>query len=285
LHLNILDRSRFIYFLSYLRKEEVAESKRNGENPVQKPSNPDLDLASNVQQLLFPKGSPACGWCCVGVKNRMARGLGGDFFDFVTMPDGCQLVFIGDVTGHGLHASVVMALLYGFIHRAVAKTCSPLGTVREINEFLQTFAVRSKKFDYFFSATLFFGVIDPSTLEMHYVNAGHVEPLVLQNGRVLALGSSAPPIGFFDDPEIELKSFSFTRGDRVLFFTDGLNEAMNDQGMIYGKKRLAGLLESFSGSHLELLDEIFDDLAGFGACNPPVDDCTAIVMDLHGAIA
>lgn len=85
----------------------------------------DIDLASEVQQLLFPKGSPHCDWCCIGTKNRMARGLGGDYFDFIALPDGCLVVFLGDVTGHGLQASVVMALLYGFIHRGTAEKCNP----------------------------------------------------------------------------------------------------------------------------------------------------------------
>ena len=86
----------------------------------------DVDLASSVQQLLFPKSSPVCSWCCIGVKNRMANGLGGDYFDFITMPDDCQTLLVGDVTGHGLSASVVMSLIYGFIHRAALESCSPL---------------------------------------------------------------------------------------------------------------------------------------------------------------
>jgi len=245
-------------------------------------SSPDLDLASSVQQLLFPKSSLVCTWCCAGVKNRMAKGLGGDFFDFITLSDGCQLVFIGDATGHGLHASVVMSLLYGFIHRAVAEVCSPVATVREINQFLQVFAARSKKFDYFFSATLFFGIIDPSSLEMHFVNAGHAEPMVLQKGEVISLGPTAPPVGFFDDPEIGLKTFQLEREDRILLFTDGLTDAMNSQGKLFGRKRLAELLKTFPGDHLELLDRIFEDLESFGACDPPVDDCTAIALDVHG---
>ena len=78
----------------------------------------NVKLAAEVQELLFPKSSPLCEWCCMGVKFRMAQGLGGDYFDFITAPDGCQFIMIGDVTGHGLHASVVMSLLYGFIYRA-----------------------------------------------------------------------------------------------------------------------------------------------------------------------
>ena len=137
----------------------------------------ELDLAEKVQQLLLPKSSPVCTWCCIGVKNRMAAGLGGDYFDFITMPDECQSLFIGDVTGHGLHASVVMSLIYGFIHRAALGTCAPLELMQQVNEFLVDFSRRSQTIDQYFSSSLFYGIINPGTLNMHYVNAGHVPAL------------------------------------------------------------------------------------------------------------
>ncbi len=99
-----------------------------------------LELAEKVQQLLLPKSSPTCNWCRSGVKNRMASGLGGDYFDIINMPNECQSLFIGDVTGHGLHASVVMSLIYGFIHPAALGTCAPLELVQQVNRFLIEFA-------------------------------------------------------------------------------------------------------------------------------------------------
>lgn len=117
----------------------------------------DLDLATGVQQLLFPKSSPICSWSCIGVKNRMAQGVGGDYFDFITLADGCQLVFLGDVTGHGLQASLVMGMLYGFIHRSAIEDCDPLRVGKEINTFLRYFAKRSEYLDHYFSSTLFSG--------------------------------------------------------------------------------------------------------------------------------
>ena len=108
----------------------------------------------------------------------MAKGLGGDFFDFVALPDGCQAFFLGDVTGHGLSAAVVMSLLYGYIYRSADEICSPLDVVQRVNRFLQSFADRSREFDYHFSATLFLGFIHPDTLGMEYINAGHPAPLV-----------------------------------------------------------------------------------------------------------
>lgn len=242
----------------------------------------DLDLAGQVQRLLFPKSSPVCDWNCIGVKNRMARSLGGDFFDFITMPDNCQIVFIGDVTGHGLHASVVMSLLYGFIYRSAMQVCSALDVVRQANRFLQTFAARSQDLDYFFSSTLFFGIIAPDTLEMQYVNAGHPAPLVLRGERQMALEPTAPPVGFLDDPEITMNTFRFAKNDRLLLFTDGITERANPEGELFGLERLKLLLLRERVDHLAFLDRLFDALHLFGGGDVLRDDCTAIVIDLHG---
>jgi len=242
----------------------------------------DINLATHVQQLLFPKSSPVCDWSCIGVKNRMAKGLGGDFFDFITMPDECQALFIGDVTGHGLHASIIMSLLYGFIHRASASGCAPLATVREVNDFLQSFAVRSKEFDHYFSATLFFGIINPDSLKMHYVNAGHPAPLVRRGGTVFSLAPTAPPVGFFDEPEISMQSFEFARMDRFLLYTDGVTESANARGELFGRERLQQTLQEEDDDHLEFLDRLFATIREFGADDSPADDCTAIVLDFHG---
>ncbi len=242
----------------------------------------DIDLATGVQQVLFPKGSPRCDWCCIGMRNRMASGVGGDFFDFITLADGCQLIFLGDVTGHGLQASLVMGLLYGFIHRSAAEDCDPLRMVREINTFLRLFAKRSEKLDYYFSSTLFCGVINPQTLCMQYVNAGHVAPVIRRDRQIFELGPTGQPLGYFDQPELDLHVFRFRRDDRFLLFTDGIIEATNDRHEFYGRRRLVRLLLDSRGDHLEFLDEILHSLRRFGVADPPADDCTALVIDMHG---
>lgn len=242
----------------------------------------DVGIAGEVQQLLFPKGSPVCSWCCIGVKNRMANGLGGDYFDFITMPDDCQVVFIGDVTGHGLSASVVMSLLYGYIYHAARKACEPLELISLINDFLVSFAARSQEFDHFFSTTLFWSIIDPNTLEMHYVNAGHVAPMIRRGEEVIFLDSTAAPLGFFPDPEVEMSSFQFEKEDRFLLYTDGLTETSNQEGHLFGIERLKRVVLGHEGDHLEFLDEIFDALKDFGGAVPQTDDSTAIVLDFHG---
>ncbi len=125
----------------------------------------ELKLAREVERLLFPRSSPTCTWNCIGVKNRTAGVLGGDYFDFVSVPDGGQAVFIGDVTGHGLHASLVMSLIYGFIHRAALDAVAPSELAAQVNDFLLHFAERSRTVDLYFSTTLFFGVIELEVLQ------------------------------------------------------------------------------------------------------------------------
>jgi len=242
----------------------------------------DVDLASQVQKLLFPKSSPLCTWCCIGVKNRMARGLGGDYFDFFSMPDGCQLIIMGDVTGHGLHASVVMSLLYGFIHRASINQCEPVKVVTDVNEFLGNFARRSEDLDHFFSTTFFCGIIHPETLRMRYVNAGQVPPLVRRGGNVLDLRSTAPPLGFFPDPEIGMETFQFEKMDRLLLCTDGITETSGPEGELFGRERLREVLRSDNSDHIRFLDHIFDQLEKYSRNTPLKDDCTAICIDFHG---
>lgn len=242
----------------------------------------DLNFAGQIQRLLFPKSSPVCDWNCIGVKNRMAQQVGGDFFDFLTMPDNCQIIFIGDVTGHGLRASVVMSLLYGFIYRSAMQVCSAVDVVQQTNRFLQTFSTRSDSLDHLFSSSLFFGIIMPDTLEMQYVNAGHPAPLVRRGEELFALAPTAPPVGFFAKPEITMETFQFAKGDRLLFYTDGITELVNPGGELFGAERLRQLLKKETGDHQEFLDSLFMALHDFGRSEVLRDDCTAIVIDLHG---
>jgi len=244
----------------------------------------DVDLASSVQQLLFPKSSPVCNWCCIGVKNQMAQGLGGDYFDFITMPDDCQTLFVGDVTGHGLSASVVMSLIYGFVHRSILNGCNPQRTVNNINRLLRSFARRSELLDHLFSSTLFFAVIEPETFDMVYLNCGQVPPMVKRGSELYKLGATSPPLGFFDDAELVAEHFQFKRGDRILIYTDGIVEASNREGEQFGVERLSQFLLDSDGDHMEFLDHLFDSIADFGTFDPPDDDCTAIVIDFHGKL-
>ncbi len=242
----------------------------------------EMKLAREVERLLFPKSSPVCTWNCIGVKNRTAGVLGGDYFDFVVLPNGCQAVFIGDVTGHGLHASLVMSLIYGFIHRAALDMVAPSELVEQVNGFLLHFAERSRTLDQYFSTTLFIAVIDPKTLTMEYVNAGHVPALVRREGTVVEFSPTTQPLGFFETLDTTIGSFQLARNDRLLLYTDGIIEATGASGEPFGAERLKELLVGRTTDHLAFLGHLFRSLRDFGTADPPEDDCSALVIDILG---
>ncbi|MBT1073929.1 PP2C family protein-serine/threonine phosphatase [Geobacter grbiciae] len=244
----------------------------------------ELELAREVERLLFPKSSPVCTWNCIGVKNRTAGVLGGDYFDSVTLPDSRLAVVIGDVTGHGLHASVVMSMLYGFIHHAAFDQIEPQELAKQVNAFLSHFAERSLTFDLYFSTTLFMGIIDPKTLELEYVNAGHVPPLIRRAGAIIELAPTTNPLGYFKSLDISAASVRLEQGDRLLLYTDGIIEAANPSGDRFGLERLKETLTGNVPDHLEFLDRVFAGLRSFGAADPPEDDCTLLVVDIHGPV-
>jgi serine phosphatase RsbU (regulator of sigma subunit) len=211
----------------------------------------------------------------------MAEGLGGDFFDFLPTADGCQAVMIGDVVGHGPSAALVMGLLYGYIHARLQVVCSVHHVVERANAFLKLFAARSQTHDHLFSATLFFGIINPMTLKLDYINAGHPPPLVRRGDEILALKSSTPPLGFFEVPENSVRTFQFQKHDRWLLYTDGITETAGANEELFGRQRLDNLLLSHEGDHLEFLDALLQAVMAFDVQARPQDDCTAIVIDFH----
>jgi len=247
---------------------------------VPKDQSSEFRLAGEVQKLLMPKNSPLCSWCCMAARNRMADVLGGDFYDFINHDDGDQTLFIGDVTGHGLHASVVMSLVYGFIHRAANEKCDPNALITELNSFLNTFAQRSERLDYYFSATLFLGVIDPASLKMHYVNAGHPAGVVRRGDELIRLPATSHPIGYFDEAQFRVETFQFCEKDRFLLYTDGLVDCSNKEGEMFGLSRLDDAFRRLDGDPVIFLDRLFDTVDSFLNGKKPYDDCTAIVVDI-----
>jgi serine phosphatase RsbU (regulator of sigma subunit) len=244
----------------------------------------EIKLAGDVQKLLLPKQLPHCNWCFMAAKNRMAEVLGGDFYDFIELDNGHHILFIGDITGHGLHASVVMSLVYGFIHRAACEECLPQDVVADLNRFLRSFARRSNRLDHFFSATLFFGIIDPHNLTMSYVNAGHPAGLVKRRNGLLRLPATSHPVGYFDEGEFPAVLFQLEEGDRLLLYTDGLIDSPTPRGELYGSERLAEAFCRLQGDHGEFLELLFAELGEHLAGHVAFDDCTAIVVDLLHAV-
>jgi serine phosphatase RsbU (regulator of sigma subunit) len=177
-----------------------------------------------------------------------------------------------------------MSLVYGFVHKAAREKCDARALVSELNNFLRSFAQRSERLDHFFSANLFFGVIDPGSLRMHYVNAGHPAGIVCRDDQLLRLPATSHPVGYFERAEFSEEKFQFADNDRLLLYTDGLIDSSNRAGEMFGVDRLVEAFRRLEGDHVVLLDRLFATVETFLAGQPPYDDCTAIVIDFHRSL-
>src|SRR5215468_3268753 len=186
--------------------------------------NRELEIAREVQEHLFPqrlpqvKGLDYCGQC------RPVREVGGDYYDFLELPDGRFGIAIGDVSGKGVGAALMMASLEASLRALTSVVDDPLELMERINSLVYQ-ASTSNRY-----ATLFYAEYDPACRRLSYVNAGHNPPVVLRNSagscEVLRLETGGPVIGLLPQ-RYQRGVFSHEVGDLVLLFTDGVSESMN----------------------------------------------------------
>src|SRR5260370_2071151 len=186
--------------------------------------NREMEIAREVQEHLFPqrlrpvRGLDYCGHC------QPAREVGGDYYDFLALPDGRLGIAIGDVSGKGVGAALMMASLEASL-RALA---SVVDDPAELMERVNSLVLQASSADRY--ATLFYAQYDPANRRLTYVNAGHNPPVVLRNRggscRVLRLETGGPVIGLLRK-SYERGVFSLEAGDLVVLFTDGVSGSMN----------------------------------------------------------
>jgi phosphoserine phosphatase RsbU/P len=230
----------------------------------------DLRMARQVQEAFLTRPYPIFPRTSTNADSALrfahrylpATTLGGDFFDIVQLSDSQCGVLVCDVMGHGVRAGLLTALVRGVVEEMGTRANDPAHVLAEINRSLMPIVERTGQPVF---ATVFFGVIDLGTGKMAYGNAGHPAPLVLRHGSS-TIARLAPP-----DPEPAtglLGNFNYTRfecdfapGDVFLGYTDGVLEASNDDGQMFGEDRVRGVLGRCRGMPLtdvctQLLGEV-----------------------------
>jgi len=238
--------------------------------------NRELEIAREVQEHLFPQRLPAvpgldyCGHC------RPAREVGGDYYDFLELPDGTLGIAIGDVSGKGVGAALMMASLEASLRALASVVRDPAELMGRVN-MLVCQASSASRF-----ATLFYAEYDPTTRRLTYVNAGHNPPIVIRNNpgmcRVLRLETGGPVIGLLPAP-YEQGEFLLEAGDLVVLFTDGISESMNVRDEEWGEERLIELAKTCHGlPATEGTSRILAAAVAFAGSAPQYDDMTLVVL-------
>ena len=235
----------------------------------------ELKVASEIQLRLQPVAPPQInGWDMTGV-SFPCREIGGDYYDFIQCKnDPCLTVAVGDVSGKGTGAALLMSSLHAAV-RAQAQTRRSISEVMaEINEYIFENSP-SNKF-----LTLFYGTINPLTGELKYSNGGHNPPMLLRSsGEVLRLDKGGLPIGMMKGMAYQEDSVFFNLGDVLVIYSDGITESVNEKDEEFEEERLIEVVRhNLNRTASGIRDRIDEALSRFVGTMAPVDDMTLMII-------
>ena len=234
----------------------------------------ELAIAREVQQRLLPQKAPVMpGLECFGAC-RPAQEVGGDYFDFVELPDGQLGIAIGDISGKGIPASLLMASLQACLRgQTLAGSMQLEDLMRNVNRLLYAASPINRY------ATFFYGRYESSNRLFTYVNAGHNAPMLLRGRELSRLETGGPPVGLLPQAVYESGTVELASGDLLVLFTDGITEANNAAEEEWGEHELAEALTRMHGRVAEeIVSELFQAADVFAAGAPQHDDMTAVVL-------
>jgi sigma-B regulation protein RsbU (phosphoserine phosphatase) len=236
--------------------------------------NRELEIAREVQQRLFPQSGPEIAGLDYAGKCRPASSVGGDYYDFVLMCDGRLGIAIGDISGKGVPAALLMASLQASLRGlAIANPPALSSLMVNLNRLIYD-ASPSNRY-----ATFFYGVYDPRSRDFMYVNGGHNPPMIFRGDQVLRLEEGGPVVGLFGPAQYAQASIKLQSGDTMVLFTDGVSETMNAAEDEFDEERLMAAVRS--GASLKpaaLIDHIISACDEFAAGAPQHDDMTLVVV-------
>ncbi|HEY6464451.1 MAG TPA: GAF domain-containing SpoIIE family protein phosphatase, partial [Candidatus Acidoferrales bacterium] len=237
--------------------------------------NREIEIAREVQQTLLPQGGPDVPGIEYAGVCRPALGVGGDYYDFLQLPGGRFGFAIGDVSGKGVAAALLMASLQASLRGQTLDASDDLASIVSRMSRLLFEATAPNRY-----ATFFYAQYDPSTRGLAWVNAGHNAPFLFHNGGIRRLDEGGSVIGLLPDMEYVQGSAVLSCGDLVLAFTDGISESMNARDEEWGEARLcAAVAASNNGLPIEaLLKKLLESADAHAAGAPQHDDMTLVAI-------
>src|SRR5882672_6266896 len=234
----------------------------------------DVDLAAQVQRLFLPVGKPAIAGLEIAGMMQPARGVGGDYYDYIPIDGHTIQMVIADVSGKGVPAALLMSATAAAMQLEANRDRNMLEQVKRLNSEIGAVSDPERY------VTLLIAEIDTHKRIIHHVNCGHNPALLFRasTGTLSLMNSSCPPIGLSPEEICELASADLMAGDMVVFYTDGVTEAENQLGEEFGLERLSAVLRRGSSLSAEdLMVDIYNSAANFCGDNFN-DDVTILVV-------
>lgn len=241
--------------------------------------NREIEIAREVQERLFPQRLPEIAGLDYFGRCRTALGVGGDYYDFLALPEGKLGVALGDVSGKGIAAALTMASLQASLRADATRAGDDIaGLITRVNAMLYDASTEDRY------ATLFYAQYDPATRRLSYVNAGHCPPILLRSTanhaaieRLDQAGGTV--VGLLPECAYEQAEISLAPGDLLVIYTDGFSEAMNPNLEEWGEERLIHSIASCAGLPAkDSISKIMQAADAFASGAPQSDDMTLVIL-------
>jgi len=238
----------------------------------------DVDVSSRIQRGLLPKDFADFGYCKINAMMRPAKDIGGDLYDYIDLNDGHIYIVIADVSGKGLPAAFFMSISLMLIRQFAKMSLPPNEILRRTNNALSEI----NRLTLF--TTAFIGLYDCNNQSFSYSNAGHNSPYVVGEEIKELTGARGTVLGLFEGEQYALETISLKPGERVLLFTDGVIETVNEEKEFYGEQRLYKLLNTDKARNVNnIVDYIFNDIRDFSGEAEQYDDITMIALSTNSS--
>ncbi|HUA13705.1 MAG TPA: GAF domain-containing SpoIIE family protein phosphatase [Verrucomicrobiae bacterium] len=210
----------------------------------------EAEEARAIQQALLPKSSPYIPGFAISGRSVPARAVGGDWYDFISFPDGRWGIVLADVSGKGTAAALLMSATRGAFRSLAEACCSPGEVLTKLNQLLVDDFPAGK------FVTLVYAVLDPSVCSLTFANAGHLLPLLIdQQGEHFLDTERGMPLGLGCGDYSETR-ITLSPGSRLVFYSDGITEAVNASEEEYGLRRLAAHAAQPEASAVSMIDDV-----------------------------
>ncbi|MDQ1409742.1 MAG: hypothetical protein QOJ41_1477 [Acidobacteriaceae bacterium] len=264
----------------YMRqREQLTRSVRQQRDSLLK----DVELAAEVQRMFLPLGKPAIAGLGIAGMMHPAKGIGGDYYDYIPIDEHSVQLIIADASGKGVAAALLMSATAAAVQLEVNQQRNMLQVVSRLNTSIHAVSSDGERY-----VTLLMAEIDARNRKLQYVNCGHNPALLFRAGtaKVTRMNSSCAPIGMIVGEPCEVVSVDLFPGDVLVFYTDGVTEAENLLAEEFGMERLSAVVQRGSSLSAEaLMDDIFSSAAVFSKDVGFGDDVTILVVkcDFNGS--
>jgi serine phosphatase RsbU (regulator of sigma subunit) len=234
----------------------------------------ELQLASEIQQRFQPTAPPQVeGYELQGISFPCYE-IGGDYYDFIEREDGRLVIALGDVSGKGTAAALLMSSLHAAVHAQASANNSLSETITAVNRYLAE-NIPSNRF-----VTLFYAELDPQSGALSFLNAGHNPPVIVHSaGTVEQLGSGGLPLGIKADATYREGRTQLQAGDVLVIYSDGVSEAVSPSGEEFGTTRLHDVIShNMDASAAGIRDRIEAALTKWSQGTPASDDITLVIV-------